>query len=477
MSDLTTISEHIRSHMNGLHAKPELIPHNQITNKLLEKIEKKDLRETVGLPEDEKLKKNHILVVVIEELLRLAKQNSWGLCRVHDFVYVYNSAFWSLLDKDELQDFLGRAAEKMGVDKFDARVYTFREQLYKQFLSAAHLSKPDSNKDITLINLKNGTLHIGSNGGELKAFSSKDFITYQLPFEFDEFATCPVFEAYLKRVLPDPTLRDILAEFLGYLFVRNLKLEKCLLLYGGGANGKSVFFEIVNALLGNENVSNFSLSNLQEEHNRALIANKRLNYGSEIKAGIESDIFKQLVSGEPVQARMKYGNSFTMTDYARLCFNCNELPKDVEHTEAYFRRFLIIPFEVTIPEEERNPQLAQIIIEKELAGVFNWVLSGLKRLIRQKNFTYSDAAREAVSKYRLESDSVSLFLREEDYKKSAVNFTHLKTMYQDYRHFCSTNGQKALSNINFSKRLQSTGYQLDRKNSGMVVYAEKPISV
>ena len=33
-----------------------------------------------------------------------------------------------------------------------------------------------------------------------------------------------------------------------------------------------------------------------------------------------------------------------MTDYGKLMFNCNELPKEVEQTNAFFRRFIIIPF-------------------------------------------------------------------------------------------------------------------------------------
>ena len=82
---------------------------------------------------------------------------------------------------------------------------------------------------------------------------------------------------------------------------------------------------------------------------RAKLANKLVNYASEINGKLESAIFKQLVSGEPVEARLPYGEPFTLKQYAKLIFNCNELPKDVEHTNAYFRRFLIIPFDVTIP--------------------------------------------------------------------------------------------------------------------------------
>ena len=68
---------------------------------------------------------------------------------------------------------------------------------------------------------------------------------------------------------------------------------------------------------------------------------------------------------------------------ARLIFNCNELPRGNEFTDAYFRRFLIVPFDVTIPPEEQIKDLHSQIIENKLAGVFNWVLRGLARLLKQ----------------------------------------------------------------------------------------------
>lgn len=51
--------------------------------------------------------------------------------------------------------------------------------------------------------------------------------------------------AYLDKVLPDKNLQYILAEFIGFVFMKNgnssIKIEKTLMLYGGGANGKRRF--------------------------------------------------------------------------------------------------------------------------------------------------------------------------------------------------------------------------------------------
>ncbi|OGV33881.1 MAG: hypothetical protein A3E88_06210 [Legionellales bacterium RIFCSPHIGHO2_12_FULL_35_11] len=125
----------------------------------------------------------------------------------------------------------------------------------------ANLSKPIPQKNAVLINLENGTFEITPNGIQLNPFDRTDFMTYQLAFKYDPKATAPLFESYLDKVLPDKNLQFILAEYLGYVFIHPsvLKLEKTLLLYRTGANGKSVFYEIVKSLLGFQpvNATNF----------------------------------------------------------------------------------------------------------------------------------------------------------------------------------------------------------------------------
>ena len=326
---------------------------------------------------------------------------------------------------------------------------------------------PESNKDTVLINLKNGTFEISPQGRKLRPFDRSDFITYQLPFEYNPQAKAPLFEAYLKKVLPDPERQMVLAEYLGFVFIKHgsnaLKEEKALILYGTGANGKSVFFEVVNALLGADNVSSYSLQSLTNDNGyfRAKLANKLVNYASEINGNLEASIFKQLVSGEPVEARLPYGQPFILKQYAKLIFNCNELPKDVEHTNAYFRRFLIIPFDVTIPEHEQDKNLHAKIIDNELSGVFNWVLQGLEKLLKQKKFSDCEAARQAVEQYKIESNSVQMFLNENEYKASS-KYKLIKELYPEYRSFCQEDGMTPFKKSNFIKQLRALSLVVDR---------------
>ena len=179
------------------------------------------------------------------------------------------------------------------------------------------------------------------------------------------------------------------------------------------------------------------------------------------------------VSGETVDARLPYGQPFNMEQYAKFIFNCNELPKDVEHTNAYFRRFLIIPFDVTISESEKNTNLHNEIIDAELSGVFNWVLDGLNRLLTQKRFSECEAARKAVEEYKIDSDSVQMFLLDHDYKPSSIMSTSLKVMYPEYVQYCKDSGLFPVSIKLISDRIRSCGITVVRKTNGNEVFAVK----
>lgn len=462
-----------------IYEKSSFIPHGEVLEQLLDKFQPIDFREKAGLEEDEKIRSNHLHVIVIEQVLESAKFHNWGLCRKHTFIYLYNGAFWSQLKKEVLEDFLGQAAEKMGVEECKARHFQFREHLFKQFLSAGNLPEPTIPKGTVLVNLKNGTFEVTPEKQFIREPRGSDFLTYQLPFDYNPMAKAPKFEAFLNRVLPDKDRQKVLSEFLGYLFIHpsTLKLEKTLLLYGSGANGKSVCFSIVSALIGEENISGFPLQDLTDTagYSRVKLTNKLVNYASEINGKLESSIFKQLVSGEPVAARLPYGEPFSITNYAKLIFNCNELPKDVEHTNAYFRRFLIIPFDVTIPEAERDTELANSIISSELSGVFNWVLEGLNRLIAQKKFTDCEAVRQQIEDYKRQSDSVQLFLEDENYIPSLQHSITQKQLYGEYRAYCFDSGYKSCSSRTFGERLKNAGFIVERKNYGRIVFTERTL--
>jgi len=442
--------------------------HLDVLNSLIDEITPINIRVFLNLPEDVDQKQKHIIVAVIKHLLEFAADRQWNLSRVYDYTYVFNGAFWQQLDKEDMKQFLGKAAIKMGCPDYEILFYEFKEKLLKQFLTAAYLPAPPPEPDKILINLQNGTMEFTPVGWQLRDFAPEDFITYQLPFSHDEYAVCPKFDKYLLEVLPDENSRLVLQEFAGYIFTK-MNLEKMLMLTGSGSNGKSVFFNIISALVGKENILTYSMGLFSHEYNRAKLTNVLLNYSSEKGTELNPDTFKALVSGEPVHAREPYGKSFTLRNKVRFINNANELPRETEHTDAYFRRYLIIPFDTVIDELHRDINLADTIIRNELSGVFNWLLIGLNRLIEQQKFTSCEKADKALSDFRRQSDSVALFLDEYCYTVSKFK-EPLADIYSRYKTFCADDGYKPVGKNKFSVRVENKGFEKTRLSSGSIAF-------
>lgn len=441
---------------------------------ILQRIELVDFNELAGIESGKKISRALIEVLVVQYLITVAEELNYGFCSDGSFVYFYNGAYWQCVDLSIIGNFLSDVADRMGYDVWKSKHYLFKKNLVEQFLtSITPASTLGYDKSKTLINLHNGTFEVTLDYQMLRQPSADDFLKYQLDFDYEPNAKAPMFEQYLNRVLPDEDSQKVLAEYMGYIFAKGLKLEKVLILYGSGANGKSVFYEIINALLGSENVSSYSLDELTKENSyqRAGLQNVLLNYSSEINGKLEASVFKQLASNENISARQIYGQPFTMTDYGRLMFNCNELPKEIEQTDAFFRRFIIIPFSVVIPVEERDPYLSKKIIQNELSGVFNWVLEGLYRLLKNRSFTDSELLTQQLDEFRLESDSVRMFIDDGHYEVSS-EYMKVKKLYDKYQDYCVETFQHPVSYRKFPSRLRSLGYCCRRMASGYVVYLE-----
>ena len=138
-------------------------------------------------------------------------------------------------------------------------------------------------------------------------------------------------------------------------------------------------------------------------------------------------------------------------------------------TNAYFRRFLIIGFDVTIPEHKQDKELANKIINNELSGVFNWILKGLDRILIQKKFSKCEAVENARKDYEKQSDSVKIFIEEYEYIVSEV-YTPIRELYTQYKWFCIDDGFRPVNKTNFMKRLEHFKIIIERKNIGNVAY-------
>jgi len=410
------------------------------------------------------------IVAIVYEIIKAANRLKLGLCARHGVIYGYIGTHWIEIPDDEVKKYLGQMAVKLGYySSADARVADFKDKLFRQLLSDGIEEAPEPlRKGPTLINLANGTLEITGGTVKLREHRREDFLTYCLPYPYKPEATAPLFGKYLDRVLPDKESQKIIQEFLGYSFTNDIKLEKALVLYGSGGNGKSVLFEIVTAAFGKENISHKSLGELcakgdRGNNHRAEVENRLINYSSEISpTGADIDIFKAVASQEPITARRLYKDTFTYRPTVKMIFNANKLPSETERTDAFFRRFLIIPFEVTIPKEEIDVDLPKKIIANELPGVLNWIVEGLKRISQSRKFTESKKAAAALEAYKEESNSVAQFVKEYGIIPNPYEFIPTAELYRSYSEFCNEAGYKRLSQVNFGKEMKSQGFESDR---------------
>ena len=449
-------------HFNPVRSKPNVQAVNQpislvkqtTINNLLSKITKVDYlkvckslgwKQTKNPDDSEKPPaQKHFKVAIIDQLLKVAKDNDWHLVRDAGLSYIYTGSMWISLDKDEMKNLLKDVAIRQGYAEIEARDSKFINLLYDQALQDGFFSDKYFEKQ-SMINLSNCTLVLNSDGVTVKDFDYRDFLTHQLPFNYDAKARNNTFEKYLDEVLPDKDTQRTMQEVCGYLFVKGLKLEKMFFLYGTGANGKSVLFEVLNGLIGTENISHYSLESLTDDkgYSRAKIKDKIVNYGTDIKlARIDSGLFKTLASGEPVEARLPYCDPFTMSDYAKLIFNVNRLDNaNIEHTHGFYRRILIIPFEKTIAGVDQDKSLHKKILNNK-AGVLNWIIEGAERVIANEDIFVSEECRKFKVRFIKETDSAALFIEGAGYESCEFTKTRLSSLYSEYKEFCCEDGYK-----------------------------------
>ena len=136
-------------------------------------------------------------------------------------------------------------------------------------------------------------------------------------------------------------------------------------------------------------------------NSRSNLAGKILNTCSDVAPNaFAGDLFKRIASGEPISTKILYKDVTTLTDYAKMIFCLNELPKTNDTSNGFYRRFLIAPFNVQIPKSKINPNLAKDIISHELPGIMNWVLEGRERLRMNGKFTDSPVMNKTLEEYK-----------------------------------------------------------------------------
>jgi len=290
------------------------------------------------------------------------------------------------------------------------------------------------------------------------AFFSKSFVDYPLE---TENRSMPLFRKYLNEVQPDEGNQRMLQQMAGLALTDETAYETCHALIGSGANGKTVFLDILQNLVGRKNVCFIPLNMITERFQGFPLAENKLNICNEMATdtGMASlhlieGMLKECISGGDIEVERKGVDKTFAPCRARFIFSCNSMPTFVDRSDGIWRRLRVIDFPVTVPAENRDVHLAKKVIASELPGVLLWALEGLIDLLRNGSVFESETSLKLKNQHRLDCDKEKSFLHE-CCCVGVGAFVPKEILYSKYTFWCQHNGYRfPLSKQRFLKRIE-----------------------
>ncbi len=261
-----------------------------------------------------------------------------------------------------------------------------------------------------LLNLNNCVLNLD----DMNQYDhSPDFkLLTKLTVDYDPFAGCPLFMEFLEQAIK-PEYLDVVGEMMGYTLWPDYNVHKAFMLLGPKRTGKSTLIRVIEALNGHGNCSHVSLQDLvSQRFARARLFGNRINTYGDLPATAMSDvgIFKNVTGEDEIDAEYKGTQIFSFRNTAKLIYSANTLPSIKVSDDAFYNRWVIIPFENSFYGREDTGLTAKLTTPEELSGILNFALAGLIRL-KKNDWQFSDKISSGAY-YRRKSNPVLAFLED-----------------------------------------------------------------
>jgi putative DNA primase/helicase len=312
-----------------------------------------------------------------------------------------------------------------------------------------------------LINLKNGMFDI--NTWQLLSHDPCYFSIRRIPVSYDPGKQCPYISKFLRDVVSSQDQRTLI-EFAGYSLIPMTSIQKAVMLYGEGSNGKSKFLELLTKFIGDDNTSGVSLQQLEsDKYSVAQLYGKLLNIYPDLKDAklYSSDLFKTLVGGDRIQGEKKYLDSFWFYNTARLIFSANKIPEVKNKEFAYYRRWLLINFPNSfVGTQEDRHLIDKLTTEDELSGFLNLALGGLRDILSHDGFSYEQSAESVERQYNLHASSAGTFA--ERFIRMSTDDISKSVLYEHYTFWCQKKQIRSLPPNEFGKKMKALGYEDSR---------------
>lgn len=274
----------------------------------------------------------------------------------------------------------------------------------------------------------------------------------------------------------DQELIDYVQQIVGMAAVGRVYAEQMIIAYGGGANGKSTFWNTIARVLGNYSgkISAEALTmnckrNVKPE--MAELKGRRLIIASELEEGtrLNTGMVKQLCSVDPIEAEKKYKDPFHFDPSHTLVLYTNHLPKVSANDDGTWRRLIVIPFQAKITGKSDIKNFSDYLFENAGPAILTWIIEGAQTAIN-KGFKIDEpkAVLAAIQAYREENDWLGQFVEE----RCDVDPSYSEKsgeLYQQYRFQCIQNGEFVRCTSDFYGALEKAGFLRRKTNKGNLI--------
>ncbi len=303
---------------------------------------------------------------------------------------------------------------------------------------------------------------------EVKQAATRDltpdlFSLLAMDYCYDPTADCPLFRQWLASTLPDPEVQQAVQMMMGLLLVPDTSYNVCFFLAGEGGCGKSTFLQILEGLIGRENVCRVPLLKFDDKFATWRLSEALVNLVGELPTSdpqgrlryIEGD-FKDSVSGGDVHVEKKGKDAYSAPCTARHVFATNSLPVFFDKSEAIWDRLRIIPFEQRFRYTKAEVRdYAEQIVSAELPGVFNFALVGLAMLRQCQRFPEPVACADAKERHRKRCDVEGSYVKTYYAVATADSYAFpLINGYKIFQEWLRSHGMAARSCQTFREALE-----------------------
>src|SRR5512140_1309775 len=323
-----------------------------------------------------------------------------------------------------------------------------------------------------LLNCPNGTVELaGEEGVYLREHRPEDLLTQMTAVPWEPGAVSEEWDLFLKRVMPEQEVRAALQAACGYSVTGSTGSQVMFVHYGSGANGKSVFADVVSNVLGDMSQSaprDTFAGHGGDRHptDVARMQGKRFITTIEPRtgAGLDEDLIKQLTSGDRMAARYMRGDFFEFTPTGKIHYFTNHLPR-VSADGAMWRRIRLFDWAVTIPEEERVLDLAQVLVKEAGVAVLAWLVEGYAAWHRG-GLPRTDSQRARVEEWASDEDTLAIWIDEKCVVADDV-FTSTHDLFLSWCEYAEASKMQPGTSSTFGRRLVEKGFVRHKSTGGL----------